>query len=117
MTAPPEAVFQFQKSTSGIHFNSVSFDVNKIKKTFFVVSNADGYVDIIEKGAQQAYKQLPIETMQCSLRVDNHLLIGSANKLYLIDVKKDFTVLSHIAMSRHIFSICFMNSFNVVCGQ
>ena len=65
----------------------------------------------------QPCKRLPIEAMQCSLRVDNHLLIGSANKLYLIDLKKDFTVVSHIALSRHIFSICFMNSHNVVCGQ
>ena len=117
MTAPPEAVFQFQKSTSGIHFNSVSFDVNKERKTFFVVSNADGFVDIIDKDSLQVCKQLPIETMQCSLRVDHYLMIGSANKLYLVDLKKDFNVLSHIALSRHIFSICFMNSHNVVCGQ
>ena len=51
MTVPPEAVYQFEKSTSGIHFNTVSFDVNKQRKTFYVVSNADGCVDIIEKGA------------------------------------------------------------------
>ena len=50
MTAPPEAVFQFEKSNSGVHFNVVNFDVNKQRKTFYVVSNADGCVDIIEKG-------------------------------------------------------------------
>lgn len=81
------------------------------------MSNAEGFVDIIEKGALLPCKQLPIDSMQCSIRVDQYLLIGSSNKLYLIDLKKDFTILTHIALSRHIFSICFMNSHNVVCGQ
>ena len=50
MTSPPEAVFQFEKSNSGVHFNVVNFDINKQRKTFYVVSNADGCVDVIEKG-------------------------------------------------------------------
>ena len=63
MSAPPESIYQFEKSNSGVHFNTVSFDVNKMRKTFYVVSNADGCVDIIEKGEMQPSKRLPIEAM------------------------------------------------------
>lgn len=29
MTAPAEAVYQLEKGHSGVHFNTVSFDVNR----------------------------------------------------------------------------------------
>lgn len=40
---------------------------NDPSKKYIILSNADGKVDIIEKGAQTIYKQLPIDNMQCSL--------------------------------------------------
>ena len=55
--------------------------------------------------------------MQCSLQLGKHLVIGSTSKLYLVDIEDDFSMLGHIGLSRHIFSICAMNAFNIVCGQ
>ena len=56
-------------------------------------------------------KQLPIDTMQCSLQLGCHLLIGSMSKLYIVDLLNDFAILGHIGLARHIFSICSMNAF------
>ena len=57
MKTPAEAVYQFEKTGSGIHMNIVTMpdDPNKI---YIVVSNTDGLgkVDIIEKGNQRPYK-------------------------------------------------------------
>lgn len=50
MRTPAESLYQFEKSGSGIHLNIVTMPDNP-NKVFIVVSNADGKVDIIEKGS------------------------------------------------------------------
>lgn len=75
-------------------------------KKYVILSNADGKVDVIEKGAQTAYKQLPIDMMQCSLQMGSNLIIGSTSKLFLVDLSQDFAILGHIGLSRHIFCLC-----------
>ena len=82
---------------------------NDSSRVYVIVSNAEGKVDIIQKSNHATYKQLPITAMVCSLQLGNNLFIGSASKLYLIDLAQDFAILGHIGLTRHIFSICAMN--------
>lgn len=116
MKTPAETVFQFDKPGSGIHINIVTLPDDP-NKAFLVLSNADGRVDIVEKGNLRPYKSLQIEMMQCSIQLSNYLIIGSTRKLFIVDIAQDFEVLGHISLSRDIFSICPMNLHNIVCGQ
>lgn len=57
MKTPAESVYQFDKTGSGIHMNIVTMPDNP-NKIYIIVSNADGKVDVLEKGNQRPYKQL-----------------------------------------------------------
>ena len=116
LESPAETIYEFDKSASGTHINMVSMPRDASRK-FLVMSNAEGTVDVLEKGAHYPCKQLAIDNMQCSFQLGSHLLIGSGSKLFLVDVAEDFAVLGHISLSKPIFSICAMNKFTVVCGQ
>ena len=80
-------------------------------RKYVIVSTSDGKVDIIEKGDQNIYKQLPIDMVQCSIQIEGYLLIGAASKLYLVDINNDFAMCGHIGLTRHVFCICQMSSF------
>lgn len=69
-------------------------------KKYIVVGNPAGRIDIIEHGAHEAYKQLPIEMMHCSLIQGNYLFIGASNKLYLIDMTQEFKIISICSLKR-----------------
>ena len=86
-------------------------------RTFIIASNANGKVDVLEKGQMIAKKQLPIIMMQCSFQLGNYLLIGAQSKVYLVDLLNDFAILGSVALSRHVMSITTMNAFFIVCGQ
>ena len=84
---------------------------------YIVVSNPAGRVDVIEHGSKEPYKSLPIEMMYCSFMQGNHLFIGALNKVYLVDVSRDFEIVSSCTFNRHVSSICSMNPNQFVIGQ
>ena len=59
-------------------------------------------------GEHSIHKVLPIEQMQCTFAQGTLLLIGAANKVYLIDMALDFKVVSQCQMKRLVISICAM---------
>lgn len=62
-------------------------------------------------------KTFDIEYMRYSLVVDNHLFIGTEEKLlYLIDTQS-FEVVDRIQTQSYIFSIAKINKTTIVCGQ
>ena len=64
-----------------------------------------------------SYKQLPIESMQCSFIQGSYLFIGAGNKLYLSNMADDFSIVSQVSFKRHVFSICAMNPNQFVIGE
>ena len=77
--------------------------------TFLVVNNGDTKVDIILKGCAEPYVELPIDFLRSSLQIGTYLLLGATSKLFLLDMAQDFTIMSQITLTRHIFSIVAMN--------
>ena len=55
--------------------------------------------------------------MQCSAVHGSHLFIGAGSKIYLVDMSRDFEIVSHCNFSRHIFSICAMSPTKFIVGQ
>ena len=51
-----------------------------------IANNANGKIDVIEKGNVKPYKQLNIEAMHCSMTSGQYLIIGSYSKLFLVDL-------------------------------
>lgn len=68
LKTPAESIFQFNRSGSGVHIGLVTMPGTS-GRTFIIASNADGKVDVIERGTQIAMKQLQIEMMQCSFQL------------------------------------------------
>ena len=54
--------------------------------------------------------------MNCSLVLGEYLFIGAYSKLYMVDLKNEFNIVSSISMRRHIFSLCQVNSYSFVVG-
>ena len=120
-------LFQYQSTQwSKVHLKLVSVPTSGFSsRKFAVVSNPKGKVDVIESlstdqlagGLQYMqlhqeplYKQLNIDLMQCSLAQGGYLFIGALNKLFLIDMTRDFTIISQCCFKRHVFSICAVST-------
>ena len=91
-------------------------DGHTIKK-YIVCGNPSGKVNIIEHGTKVVYKELPIDLMQCSMVHGSHLFIGAGSKVYLVDLDRDFEIISHCSFSRQVFSICPMTPTKFIIGQ
>ena len=105
-------LFQYQSTQwSKVHLKLVSVPTSGFSsRKFVVVGNPKGKVDVIESlSSDQAaggglqymqlhqaplHKQLNIDLMQCSLAQGGYLFIGALNKLYLIDMTREFTIVS-----------------------
>ena len=55
--------------------------------------------------------------MQCSLAHGSYLFIGALNKLYLIDMANEFSIVAQLIMKRHIFTICSASANQFVVGE
>ena len=92
-----------------MHLTLVKVPNGLTSKKYIVVGDPNGKVDVIEQGHKEPYKQLPIEFMHCSFVHGSNLFIGANNRFYLVDMARDFTIVSHCTTKRHIFSICAMS--------
>ena len=66
LKTPAETVFTFAKGGSGVHMNMITLPGSPDPRIFLISSNADGKVDVLEKGKSVPCRQLPILSMQCS---------------------------------------------------
>jgi len=115
-STPLETVYQYKAAWSKVHLTLVRVPNGFSSKKYLVVGNPNGRVDIIEHGHKEAYKQLAIESMQCSYIHGSNMLIGASNRLFLVDMSRDFAIVSHCTTKRHIFTICAMSSHQFVLG-
>ena len=97
--SPTQGIFQFQGTWGKVHLSMVTVPNGFTPQKYLVVSNPAGKVDIIEYG-RQAYKHLQIESMQCTHVQGSYLFIGAANKMYLLDMAQEFTIVSQLTLSR-----------------
>ena len=55
MDSPAETLLQFDRATSGTHINLVTMPKDA-SRVYFIISNADGMVDIVDKSTMYLQK-------------------------------------------------------------
>lgn len=91
--------------------------INQINDEFIIVVNSEHKVDVFRRGDPRKVKTLDIEYMRYSLVIENHLFIGTEEKLlYLVDVST-LEIVDQIQTQSYIFSIAKIDRNTVVCGQ
>lgn len=78
--------------------------------------NPNHKTDVFRRGDPKKFKTLDIEYMRYSLVLDNHLFIGTEEKmLYWVDMDT-MEIVDKIETQSYIFSISKINQNTIVCG-
>jgi hypothetical protein len=80
-----------------------------------LANNSEGYTSVIDLDGNETFR-IEIDHIHCSLVHEDKLLIGSQNKLYLVD-PVDFKVQHSLTLQRQIYTMCAANRQTVICGE
>ena len=90
--------------------------INQIDNELIIVVNPNHKTDVFRRGDPKKFKTLDIEYMRYSLVLENHLFIGTEEKmLYWVDIDT-MEIVDKIETQSYIFSISKINQNTIVCG-
>lgn len=113
MSEPSKQIFDYKSDNAAHHLNVVSLK----GKQHILVNNKLGNADFLElDSTDQVALTLKLDQISSSLEIASHVLIGAQSRLYLLD-KETGSVQSSVKLTRNIFTICQLSTYNFLVGQ